>query len=138
MVTAAPTAKGPFPPDPLSVSEAEACSAVDRLKPWTSFSSVSAALSPEGAAASSMELDNAGASSVSSPSSEVWLSSEPEELKLPLCREDPAVPVPVFPLPVSVLPLPDPPALPELPPDVLLPEAEVTIAAFISVLFPAV
>ena len=84
-----------------------------------------------------MELDRAGASALVSSPESVSVSEEPDAGRPdPLCREDPDVAVLLFPLPDELLPLPV-----ELPAsvDVLpLPDAAVTMVAFISVLFPAV
>lgn len=141
MVIAAPTAKALLPPDVPAASSSAASSAVERLSPWASLSSESVAVSADGSAASSIELDRAGA--VLSSSDELSVSREvPEESPALLCREEPEpAELPEEELPLWLLPeelLPDELLPDELLPDELLPDAAVTIVAFISVLFPAV
>ena len=132
-MTAAATANTPLPEAPsVPYSPSEA---VERLSPWASDSSPSVA----GSAASSMELERAGASlpSVSSP---VFVSAKPAADRLLLPREEPPdAPPAVLPeelppavlLPADALPVPE-----EVPEE--LPDAAVTMVAFMSVLFPAV
>lgn len=136
-MTAAATANTPLPEAPSVPSSPEPSEAVERLSPWASDSSPSVAVA--GSAASSIELERAGASlpSVSSP---VSVSANPAADRLLLPREEPPdAPPAVLPeelppdalLPAEALPVPE-----EVPDD--LPDAAVTIVAFMSVLFPAV
>ena len=113
-MTAAATANTPLPEAPSVPSSPDPSEAVERLSPWASDSSPSVAVA--GSAASSMELERAGASlpSVSSP---VSVSAKPAADRLLL--------------PADALPVPE-----EVPEE--LPDAAVTIVAFMSVLFPAV
>ena len=123
-MTAAPTAKAPLPPELPASSAPEASPAVDRLNPWASLSSASEAESAAGAAASSMELDSAGASLPAVSSILLSESDEPEVLSPLLPCSDapvPAVPVPLPELPLPVLPVPPAAAAPDA--EVPLPDA---------------